>query len=166
MATASAALLEGRLSLGAWQAEMQAAIKLSHVAAAVIAHGGREQMTPARYGSVGRAIRDEYGFLREMAAQIADGRQPFDGTIATRARMYGQAARSTYERARTGDQAGRGYAFCRNVLRAAESCSGCRAETAKGVVPTGSLVPVGSRRPCLRNCKCVIRYFRTAEEAA
>jgi hypothetical protein len=165
MAQASARLLNGELSLGAWQAEMQAAIKLVHVSAAAIAHGGAEQMTAARWGAIGPVIRAEYGYLRDFAAQIQSGAQPLNGSLTSRARQYGQAARAQFERVRGRDQQQRGYQSERNVLHSGESCSQCKSESARGWVPTGSLVPVG-QRICRGNCRCSVDYRQQPAEAA
>ena len=165
MVALSERLLAGDLSLAEWQVEMQRAVKTSQLAAATIAHGGRAQMTPGRYGAAGRAIRDEYAYLREFAAQIADGRQPLDRRLVARAAMYGQQARTTFEREYGRDQAGRGYQYEANVLAPAEHCAQCREQTVRGRVPVGSLVPIG-KRTCRANCRCQMRYYREAEESA
>lgn len=165
MRMASQSLLEGRTSLGAWQTSMQADIKLAHSSTAVIAHGGAEQMTFSRWGSVGQTIRGEYGYLRQFAAQIASGEQPLNGTLVSRAAMYGQASRVTFERTYGQGQQQRGYRTERNVLHSGESCSECRAQTARGTVPIGTLVPIGSRL-CRSNCRCSLTYSRSAAQAA
>lgn len=165
MARASERLLAGEMSLASWQAEMGRLVKVSQLAATVIAHGGRAQMTPSRYGSAGRAIRDEYAYLHQFAEQIADGRQPLDRRLVSRAELYGQGARTAFERVRGQDQQRRGYLSCRNVLHAQESCSQCRAESRRGWVSIGELVPVG-RRLCLSRCKCTVEYRREPAEAA
>ncbi len=164
MAQASARLLAGDMSLAAWQLEMQQVVKLAHVAAATIAHGGGEQMTFSRWGSAGNEIKAQYSWLRDFAAQVRSGEQKLNGSLTARARQYGQAARATLSKIVGEGQQRRGFRFEKNVLRSGESCSGCRAESARGQVPIGTLVPVGSRHPCLRNCHCEIRYARTAEE--
>lgn len=166
MVAASERLLAGELSLASWQAEMQQAIKVAHASGAVIAHGGAARMTFSRWGEIGSLVKTEYQFLRDFAAQIADGRQPLNGTIRTRAVLFGQATRATFSKLYGEDQRDRGYLSERNMLRSGESCAGCRSESARGWVPTGSLVPIGSRRPCLRNCKCVIQHRREPAEAA
>jgi hypothetical protein len=165
LAQASLRLLDGELSLAAWQSEAMRTIKLSQVATATIAHGGAARMGPAQYGAAGREIRSQYDYLRTFAEQIADGRQPLNGSLTARARQYGQASRVTFEREYGRDQQRRGFQICRNVLHAGESCSQCRAESARGWVPVGSLVPVG-QRTCRANCRCSLRYARDAAQAA
>lgn len=165
MATASQALLDGQLSLASWQAELMRTLKSAHVATATIAHGGQARMGFAEYGSVGREIRTQYDYLRQFAEQVASGEQPLNGTLTARARQYGQACRPTFERAYGRDQQRRGYLACRNILHARESCSQCRAITARGWMPIGSLVPVGSRI-CRSNCRCTVSYRREPADLA
>lgn len=162
---ASRRLLAGELSLASWQAEAQTVIRTSHAATAVLAHGGAAQMTPARWGAVGPEVKAQYRFLADFAEQIRDGRQPLDGRLIARSRQYGQAASVQYERARGEGQQRRGYLSERNVLRAGESCSGCREQSARGWVAIGSLVPVG-QRSCRSNCRCRVAYRREPAEAA
>lgn len=122
-------------------------------------------MTPQRWGAIGPAVREQYQYLRDFAAQIASGEQPLNGSLPARARQYGQSSRVQFERVRGEGQQRRGYQSERNVLHAGESCASCRAQTARGWVPIGSLVPVGSRT-CRGNCKCEIRYRREPAELA
>lgn len=165
LAAASQRILAGEMSLAAWQLEAMQAIKLSQVSAVVIAHGGAAAMTPSRYLEAARAIKAHYQYLRDFAEQISDGRQPLNGSLTARARQYGQGARAQFERIRGRGQQRRGYQSERNVIHSGETCSGCRAESARGWVPVGGLVPVGSRT-CRGNCRCSISYRREAAEAA
>lgn len=163
MAALSQQLLDGSLSLADWQAQMMAEAKLAHVSAGVLAAGGFEQMSPSKYGFLGRTIRDEYGFLRDFAQQIRNGEQSLNGRLVARARQYGQASRVTYEKVRAREDTNRGMAEERNVLHATQSCSQCKALSGQGFVPIGTLPPVGSRI-CRSSCKCTIE--RRAAEAA
>lgn len=165
LAALSRQMLAGELSLAEWQAGAMRTIKLAHVATATIAHGGQARMTFGHYGSVGQDIRSHYQFLRGFAEQIASGEQPLTDGLIARARQYGQASRVTFERAYGQDQQRRGFQSCRNILGAAEHCAQCREQTARGWVPAGSLVPIGSRT-CRGNCRCRIAYSREAARAA
>jgi hypothetical protein len=157
MARLTSQLQSGGMSLADWQTGMMAEMKAAHVAAGVAAHGGRAQMAPADWGAVGRRLRDQYGYLRDFAAQIADGRQPLDGRLIARAKLYGQASRATFTAIKGRDEQARGMRFERNVL-AGEACPGCLDQSARGTVAIGTLVPIGQRRPCLVNCRCHIVY--------
>lgn len=165
MAALSQAMLDGNLSLAEWQAGMMRTIKLSQLATATIAHGGQAQMGFPEYGASGRAIRDQYDYLRGFAADIASGRQPLTGGLTARARQYGQAARVAFEREYGRDQMTRGYRFERNILGASEHCSLCPELSARGWVPIGSLPPIGSR-PCRAQDRCRLAYSREEVQAA
>lgn len=155
----------GDLTLADWQSQAMATIKTSHVAAGVIAQGGRKSMDQATWGFTGQRIRAEYTYLRTFANGIADGTIPLDGRIAVRAGLYGQAARSTYSAVVARGAADRGAHSERNILSASESCSQCQAQSAMGWVPLGTLIPPGSRT-CLANCKCRLTYSKVEALAA
>lgn len=166
MAALSRSMLAGDLSLAEWQAGMGRIIKQSHVAAATIAHGGEQRMTAVEYGRAGQAIRTQYDYLTQFAAQIASAEQPLTDGLVARARQYGQAARPLFEREYGRDQMQRGYQSERNVLGAArDHCTLCPELSARGWVPIGSLPPVGSR-PCRSQDRCRIEYRREAALAA
>jgi hypothetical protein len=120
-------------------------------------------MSQADFGRVGRVLRDQYEFLRSWSNDIASGAAPNDGRLPARSRLYSEAGRATFEGVRARDQRAAGVRFERNVLHASESCSGCRAENARGWVEIGSLVPVGSRLPCRARCHCTITYSNSAQ---
>lgn len=148
----------GDLPLATWHEQMMREVKMVHLNASIVAHGGRAQMAPADYGLAGRIIRDQYGFLRTWAGQIESGTAPLDGRLISRARLYAQAANGTYATVRARDMRAAGFRFERNVLQPGENCAGCRAESSRGWVRIGELIPVGRRRPCLVNCRCVLRH--------
>lgn len=165
MAALSQAMLDGNLSLAEWQAGCMRTIKQAHVASATIAHGGAARMTPVEYGRCGQAIKEQYQYLAQFAAQVASGEQPLTPMVVARAKQYGQACRPMFSREYGRDQMRRGYQAERNVLGAAEHCAQCQEQTARGWVPIGSLIPVGART-CRSNCRCSIRYQRDAAQAA
>ncbi len=168
MAQLASQLQSGSLDLAAWEDAMLREIKLTHINAATLAHGGREQMSPADWGFVGVLIRAQYVFLRGWAADLAAGSAPVDGRLVARARLYAQSANATYAAMRARDMRNAGLRFERNVLTPGENCAGCVVESARQWVEIGELIPVGHRHPCLVNCRCVIQYSnsRSVEEAA
>jgi hypothetical protein len=167
--TLADALRAGRVDLQTWEIGMRQEIKTGHLAAAMAAKGGREQMTPADYGRVGQLVRRQYDYLAGFATEIQDG-LPLDGRMTTRAGMYASAARGTYHQVERSEQRARGFDQERNVLGPVENhCTGrgsCEEETRRGWVPIGDLIPVTGRL-CKTNCKCrlVYRNSQTGEEA-
>lgn len=153
-------LRAGDVTLADWQSQALGVIKQGHVAAGMIAQGGKAQMTPSAFGFLGHQIRGEYGHLRDLANGIADGSVPLDGRLVARAGMYGQAARTTYETVRARHAAGRGFTEEKNTLHASESCTQCSDLSRQDWVPLGTLPPIGSRT-CLTRCRCTISRRRT-----
>lgn len=158
-------LIAGDLSLAEWQSGMMAEIRRAHVIGATVARGGQASMSQADYGFAGQRIREQYGYLREFAAQIQDGRQPLNNVIAGRAEMYAEAGRATHRAMETRMALHAGYMLGRNVLGAADHCPGCLGATALGVVPIRDIPPVGTR-DCLSRCHCVVRPVAEREAAA
>lgn len=155
MAAISQSLVEGKTTLANWEIEMRRLVKVSNSATAVLANGGAGEMSPSRWGSVGQTVRQEYGYLRQMGQDIASGAQPLDGRLVARSRLYGQNARTVFETTRGRGDRARGYTQERNILHAVQHCAGCVAESARGWVPIGELVPIGSRQ-CKSNDRCTI----------
>ena len=127
------------------------------------AYGGRDAMTPERWGLVGSLVRQQYAYARRFADDVAAGRQRQNGTMDARARLYGQAGRATYELIRRRESAGAGFGYERNVLHAADHCAQCVAEAGRGWVPIGTLTPVG-QRTCRTQCRCTLAYARTPQQ--
>ena len=155
------------ITLGQWERLMRDEIKHIHVYSATLAKGGRMQLSQADYGRIGRQLREQYGFLREFADQVASGQQAVDGRLLSRARLYAQSGRVTFHLVERAEMEMRGFDLEENILAAAEHCAGCLTETARGRVPIGSLVPIGSR-DCKSNDRCRVRYHnsRTGQVAA
>lgn len=149
-------LRERTISLADWQGAMRAAIKESHLYATAAARGGWQHMAPADILRAGREIRRQYGFLQDLARDLAAGK-PVDGNVMNSARLYGRAARTTYHLAERDGMAVRGFDEERSILHPADHCSGCVEEAAKDWQPLGAMVPIGLR-PCRQNDRCSTQY--------
>jgi hypothetical protein len=147
-------LKAGRINLPEWIIRMKSDIKSQHLLSAGIAQGGKAQLSPAALGRIGAQVRVQYGYLQAYARQIANGQKPVQ---ASRSALYINASRQTFSEAERRMQRDAGVKFERNELNASESCEECRAEANKGVVPIGTLTPIGSRI-CKSNCLCRISY--------
>jgi hypothetical protein len=167
MAALALRLQQGQISLATFQSDFMREIKLSQSAAAVLAHGGSQQMTFSRWGAVGSRVREQYKYAQGFAEDVASGKQPLNGSLLSRAKQYGQAVRVSYERAFGRDQLMRGYTSERNILGAVDKhCSECVAQSSRSWVGIGELVPIGRRR-CRSQCRCTIRYSkRDVQEVA
>lgn len=145
------------LTLGQWERAMRVELKHIHVYSATLAKGGRMQLSQADFGRIGRELRDQYEFLKGFADEIESGKQPVDGRLGARAKLYAQSGRSTFHSVERAEMERRGWDLEENVLAASEHCGGCLAETARGRVPIGTLTPIG-QRTCRTNDRCRIRY--------
>lgn len=151
----------GQLGLSAWQAGMAQEIKAAHLFAAAAARGGWSQLSPADYGRVGQRLRVQYAYLRNRALAIQNGTQRLDGSLIQRTRLYAGAARGTFHAVERVEVAARGFDQERNVLAPVENCPGCLAQTGRGWVALGELIPIG-QRDCIANCRCTIFYRNSA----
>ena len=150
-------LRDRSITLGRWEREMRAELKHIHIYSAMLAKGGRMQLSQSDYGRIGREIRDQYDFLRTFADEIASGKQPVDGRLTARTRLYAQSGRVTFHHVERLEMERRGFDMEENILAAAEHCAGCLAATALGRVPIGTLPPIGSFE-CHSNDRCRRRY--------
>jgi hypothetical protein len=158
-------LTAGALDLATWQQQMAAELKAVHLATITAGHGGWAQMSPADWGWAGQRLRQQYAYLRDWATALAAGTAPLDGRAGARARLYGDAARQSYEELRRRDGRLGGDTEERRVRRASESCAGCRAEAGRGWQPAGTLAPLGSQQ-CRSRCKCVWQTRQVRRAAA
>lgn len=153
MRALTARLQSGEISLPDWQRTMAAEVRAAHVAAATSAKGGFAQMSSADYGFVGQRVRTQLSFLQKFSDQIADGRQPLNGTLLARAELYGHAGRMTGRAMEHREGRRRGDTHEKSILGAADHCRGCLTEARRGWQPLGTLVPPGSRE-CKVRCHC------------
>jgi len=155
-------LRKGKINDAEWVIRMAEEIKNGHRAVALIAGGGRSNMSASDWGFIGSIIKRELNYLNGFANELAN--RPADAQLTqafvSRAKSYSAAIYSTYEqmvrrRVLRDGQA----AFEINILEGgAEHCAGCLEETARGKVPVGELVAVG-HRDCAMRCRCRIEYL-------
>lgn len=155
MDAAATSLRAGDISVAQFQRELHQTIRDVHIASALAAYGGRDAMTPARWGYVGSQIKTQYEYGRKFVTAIVDGGQPMNGRINVRAQMYAEAGRVTYESVRARESASRGYTQERNILHSSESCRQCIELSGKDWVEIGTLPAIGSRL-CMSRCRCSI----------
>lgn len=156
-------LRAGAISLDQWRREMRASIKDAHLYSAAAARGGYSQLSDSDRRRVAALVKEQFEYLEKFARDMENGLL-LDGRVLSRAELYAQAARSTYERTRRRIMSEEnGMREERSVLHGREHCTdsrnreGCIEQAAKGWVPIGTLVPIGERT-CLGNCLCTMRY--------
>lgn len=147
----------GEISLAEWQMQMRVENRIVHINAAVMARGGREQMTQADWGRVGREVRRANEYLDKFAQDVASGKWAKDGRFNTRAKMYVQAARAAYENERLRVSRVAKMKEARRIQHSQEPCDDCAAEAAKGWQPIADMRPIGDSK-CRTHCLCTVEY--------
>ena len=145
------AMLDGNMSRGDWLVAMRNEIKSVHIQEYLLSRGGRNAMTPADWGRIGREVRTQYNYLDRFAAELST---LSDEAVAARARLYTAGANTAYAEgqaaawnnvrlpARPGDGSTRCKRYCR--------CSWIMGETEAAITARWTL---GSSREKCDDCK-------------
>jgi len=144
------------ISIADWQAAMRTEIKALHLDTGMVAHGGRAQMTQADWERLSQQLRYQYGKLDGFANEIATGKWPLNGRLNSRAKLYSDAARGTYEQENRRNAATKGATEEQRVRNSKESCAGC-IQYGGYWAPIGTLPPIGSQ-DCVTKCLCAFIY--------
>ena len=159
-AKALAEALRGRqVSLADWEVAMRRHVKNTHLNAVAMERGGYANMRPQDYGRVGQIVREQYGYLKGFAADIASGKQRLDGTLGVRAKLYSQAGRETFYRSKQANLAA-GVDMVRSIKHARDSCRDCEYLNGKWFKVGDPAYSLPGRRQCNKNCRCTEEYGR------
>jgi len=159
-AKALAEALRGRqVSLADWEVAMRRHVKNTHLNAIAMERGGWANMTPADYGRAGQIVREQYGYLKNFAADIASGKQRLDGTLGVRAKLYTQAGRETFYRSKQANLQP-GIDMVRSIKHARDSCRDCEYLNGKWFRVGDPAYSLPGRRQCNKNCRCTEEYGR------
>lgn len=153
----------GKITLPEWVIRTGEEIRNAHRSVAIIAAGGKGNMTQADWGFVGAQLRRELQYLNNFANEIENlpPGSKLSAAFVSRAKSYGAAIYETYEKARRRRITAEGQADLEeNVLEpGAEHCAGCLEASAQGIVPLGTLTAIGDR-DCKSKCRCRLRYWQ------
>ena len=165
-AKALAEALRGRaVNLADWDVAMRRHVKNTHLNAIAMERGGWANLTPSDYGRAGQIIREQYGYLKGFAADIASGKQKLDGTLAARARLYSQAGRNSYYRSKAANMSDR-VTHQRSIRGKRDSCWQCIELNGKVFRIDDLSFPLPGRRVCNHNCGCHVEYLRLGDDGA
>ena len=163
-AKALAEALRGRqVSLADWEVGMRRVVKNTHLNAIALERGGWANTTPADYGRAGQIIREQYGYLRGFANDIASGKQRLDGTLGVRAKLYTQAARTSLYKSKAANMTGK-VTHQRSIRSARDSCWQCVELHGWVFRIDDSSFPLPGRRVCNHNCRCHLEYLTLGAE--
>lgn len=162
--TALAQQLRGRgVSLADWELAMRREVKRSHLNAITLERGGWANMRAADFGRAGQIIREQYGYLKGFAADIASGKQRLDGTLDRRAKLYTQAGRESFYKSKAANMT-EGVTHVRSVRHAEDSCDECIELDGKVFEIDDSSFKLPGDRQCSKNCKCSLEYLNQGGE--
>ena len=153
----TAGMTRGVVTVAEWQTAVAVELRRMHTQAAALGRGGWQQMTPRDWGHVGRALRDEYAYLRGFAEALASGTLS-EAQINARVSQYVNGIWSRYWRGETSAMQGAGMTEERRILTPAEHCKDCEGYAAQGWQPLGSLPEPGEGSACGHNCRCIKVY--------
>ena len=163
-AKALAEALRGRqVSLADWEVAMRRHVKNTHLNAVAMERGGYANLTHSDYGRAGQIIREQYGYLKGFAADIASGKQRLDGTLGVRAHLYSQAGRNSYYRSKAENISDR-VTHQRSIRGKRDSCWQCVELDRKVFRIDDSSFPLPGRRVCNHNCGCHVEYLRLGDD--
>jgi hypothetical protein len=153
----------GEISIPDFELAMRALIKNEHLALAMIAEGGRDQMTLSDFGKVGAILRDQYGYLANFARQLERDEITLGDGFLARAESYAAFGTTVYERFVMDGMIEAGMTEVMNLLGAAERhCDECE-ELSDEWMPIDDMPPIGSRECGGRDCCSLIFRGPNAE---
>ena len=160
-------LKSGLITVPEWQAGVRDFIRVEYNEAMILQRGGREFVTQADWGYAGSSIKKQYAYLDNFAQDIAGDPDKWlnSNRLNGRLKLYNQSGYSALEDFKNRDMRLAGWTDERNILGAADHCSGegakpgCIEVTGMGWRPIGTLPKIGARL-CSQNCKCHFEYRR------
>ena len=169
--TINTMLADGRLNTADWKTGFARQIKNAYIQQAELAAGGRSQMTPQMWGSVGGSVREQYRYLDKFAKQI-ESKQLTPVQIEARTKMYINSSRESFWRIKDMKARGTGMTEERWVDEGDSNvCGPCADAGAMGWQPIGTFAQPGSgqvlvkpKTSCqgLTNCRCEKEYRKGA----
>lgn len=89
----------GKISLSEWTNAMRTENRINYVEQYLLGHGGRNNMTPADWGRVGNAIREQNELLQKYANDLLTKQPPLSlAQMQARSRLYVNGSTAMYER--------------------------------------------------------------------
>ena len=153
-------LRDRAISLADWELAMRAEIKRTHLNAIALQRGGWANMRPADYGRAGQIIREQYGYLRNFANDIASGKQRLDGTLGRRMQLYIDAGRNSfYQSLHANRKPEVTHVMSRRTAR--DSCRDCIELDGRWFRIGDPRYMLPGQRQCVANCQCheTLGYF-------
>jgi hypothetical protein len=159
-------LRDGGVNLGEWAKGIAQLRTNSYLAGAAAARGGWNHLTQADFGRIGQLVREDNVFLANRAKEIESGAQRLDGSILRISELYPRGGYDTFHLFNRLEMGKRGFELVENIRGSGDSCEGCLAADALGIVPLDVMPLPGSRKPCRANCKCGLKFHKADGETS
>lgn len=98
-------LANKEIALRGWESGMRSQIRQTFIDQYVLGKGGRNRMTQADWGRVGRMARTQYEYASQFARDIADGKLS-EAAIASRSKLYVESSSQAFERGQSASYGG------------------------------------------------------------
>lgn len=148
----------GAISLTEWREAFSVELRRAHFQTFALGRGGWNQMDASARSAVAERLTAEYDYLREFAAQIANGDVSPD-QLAARMQLYTNHLQASFWEGRDGAMSDSGYTEERRVLNpGAAHCDDCVGYAEQGWQPIGTLPVPGEDCQCIANCQCDFEY--------
>jgi hypothetical protein len=156
-------LRDGQTTIADWQRGIAQMRTNSYLAGAAAARGGWNQLTQADFGRVGQLVREDNVFLANRAKAIESGEQRLDGTLLRTAQLYPRGGYEVFQLFNRLEMGKRGFELVENIRGSGDSCEGCLAAEALGLVPLDAM-PLPGERTCRANCRCALKFHKANGE--
>lgn len=145
-------LYAGNMTVEQWQITTATELRNARLSQAMLAVGGRANMTSANNGRVGAQLRRDYGYLNNFAQEVANG-QVSEAQALARIAQYGRATQSSYWNEWARQQPAINW-----VLHPAEHCGDCIELAANSPYTANTLptLPGAGATQCRSNCQCTL----------
>lgn len=148
-------LYAGDIQLSQWQIAVASELKDAHLAQAMFAVGGRDNMGFAEFGRVGQTLREQYAFLDKFAQDIAAGNVS-ESMALSRVAHYGDSAKQSY----WNEYADKSTGLIDWILGATDerNCPLCPTYAANSPYTKETLParPADGTTPCKGRCRCTL----------
>jgi hypothetical protein len=156
-------LLEGKITLRAWQEQFAQSLKILHAQQYLLGVGGQSQIQKEDYLVLARELKNQYKYLRNFAVDLTKGVMT-PAQFKVRAAMYAKAAKVSYFRGEKQAARRSGLDGAYRVLGESDRhCQQCPQYAAMGIVPINEVIYPTQKCDCRTSCLCKIVYTRLAD---
>ncbi|MHC5826565.1 MAG: hypothetical protein ACYT04_64545, partial [Nostoc sp.] len=147
-------LLNGKITLRAWQEQFAESLKILHTQQYLLGTGGQSQVDKPDYLVLARELKNQYKYLRNFAVDLTKGVMS-PAQFKVRAAMYAKAAKVSYFRGEKQAAVRSGLDGAYRVLGESDyHCQQCPEYVAMGIVPIEQAVIPGVACDCRTSCLC------------